>query len=338
MSHQGNNSIKRIKGKHLTYEERIKIETLYNEGYKESEIANNLGKHRTTIEREIPLGLVEQEHTWKENYWVYSAEVAQNRRDERSNNKGKALKIGSNIEFANRIEELIKQKFSPYAALQFIRNNGENYGVDVCEKTLYNYIEAGIFLEITNKDLPMKPNKKGKYKRVRTALNNKKGTSISERPDSANNREEKGHWEIDLVVGKKGTKCVCLTLDERITRKRIVIKLMDKSQQSVISALKRLRKKYKFKTITADNGSEFLDFESIEKWLKCKMYYAHPFSSWERGTNENQNRMLRRFFPKGTDFGNVSQFEIDRATEWINNYPRKIFGGKSANMLFAQAA
>jgi IS30 family transposase len=297
-----------------------------------------VGKNGTTIEREVKLGLVELKHYLSDSpKTVYSAVIAQNRRDERSSNKGKGLKVGSNIVYLQRLEELIKQKYSPYAALQYMRNNGENHGVDICEKTVYNYIEAGHFLGLTNKDLPMKTRKKGKYRRVRTAYNNGKGTSISERPEIVDKRQEKGHWEIDLVVGKRGTSCVCLTLDERVTRKKIVIKLADKSQKSVIGALKKMRKKYRFKTITADNGGEFLDFESIEKWLKCRMYYAHPFSSWERGTNENGNRMLRRFYPKGTDFSEISQDEIDRVTDWINNYPRKILGGMSASMAFQAA-
>ena len=335
MSHQKDNTTKGAGSKHLTYEERIRIEVYLKEGYKPPGIAVLLRKNRTTISREIEIGKVDL--TYSGGEIEYSAEVAQNKRDYASSKKGKGLKIGNNIAYANRIEELIKQGFSPYAALQFMRNNGEDYGIDICEKTLYNYIESGsVFREITNENLPMKPHRKGKYKRVRVAHNNRKGTSISERPEKVNKRQEFGHWEIDLVVGKSGTKGVFLTLDERQTRKRIVIKLGDRTQKSVIAALKRLRKKYRFKTITADNGSEFLDFKSIEKWLKCKMYYAHPYSSWERGTNENGNRMVRRFYPKGTDLSGISQKDVDRMTEWINDYPRKILGGKSASMVFAE--
>jgi IS30 family transposase len=337
MSHlKKDNKTSGEKKQHLQYEDRCKIEGLLRIKAKPTEIAELLGKHRTTIEREIKLGTIDRSYDGLDD--IYSAKHAQIKREFASSNKGRELKIGKNIEFANRIEELIKQKFSPYAALQFMRNNGENYGVDICEKTLYNYINSGVFREITNKNLTYKAKKKRTYKKVRLAKNNQLGESISKRPESVSTREEFGHWEIDLVVGKQGTKAVFLTLDERKTRKRIVIKLENKTQGAVVSALKRLRKKYKFKTITADNGSEFLDFKSIEKWLKCKVYYAHPYASWERGTNENQNRMIRRFYPKGMDLSGVSQEEIDKMTEWINNYPRKIFGGKSANMMYEQAA
>ncbi|MEG2429027.1 MAG: IS30 family transposase, partial [Oscillospiraceae bacterium] len=106
----------------------------------------------------------------------------------------------------------------------------------------------------------------------------------------------------------------------------------------------RLQRKYGkafsdiFKTITTDNGCEFLDFEGIEKSLfskksRTKMYFAHPYSSWERGTNENINKMIRRFIPKGVDISAFTENEIQKIQNWINNYPRKILGGKSANMI-----
>jgi IS30 family transposase len=91
-----------------------------------------------------------------------------------------------------------------------------------------------------------------------------------------------------------------------------------------------------FKTITADNGSEFLDSEALKKAAKCtEIYYAHPYSSWERGSNENGNRILRRFVPKGTDIGKLTAKELQRIEDWVNNYPRKIFGYKSANQIAA---
>jgi len=91
-----------------------------------------------------------------------------------------------------------------------------------------------------------------------------------------------------------------------------------------------------FKSITADNGSEFLDSEAIKKAAKCdEVYYAHPYSSWERGSNENGNRILRRFIPKGTDIGKLTHSELQRIEDWVNNYPRKILGYKSANQIAA---
>ena len=94
-----------------------------------------------------------------------------------------------------------------------------------------------------------------------------------------------------------------------------------------------------FKSITADNGSEFLDSKGMQKAAKCdEVYYAHPFSSWERGSNENGNRILRRFLPKGTDFSTLKPRDLKRIEDWVNNYPRKIFGYKTANDMYAAAA
>ena len=157
-----------------------------------------------------------------------------------------------------------------------------------------------------------------------------------------NRREEFGHWEIDLVVGRKGTKPVILTLVERQTRKSLYVLIKNKSQKEVLQALRRLQRRVKgdfthvFKSITADNGSEFLDSEGMKRAAKCgEVYYAHPYSSWERGSNENGNRMLHRFLPKGTDFSKLKPKELQRIEDWVNNYPRKIFGYKSANDMYA---
>lgn len=174
------------------------------------------------------------------------------------------------------------------------------------------------------------------------ALNNKNGKSITERPKEANDRTEQGHWEIDLVVGKKGTKPVILTLVERKTRKSLYVLVKNKTQTEVIAAIERARRRVGgnfddvIKTITADNGSEFLDSEAIKKAAKCgEVYYAHPYSSWERGSNENSNRILRRFVPKGMDIGKLTEKELQQIEDWVNNYPRKIFGYKSANQMAA---
>jgi IS30 family transposase len=150
---------------------------------------------------------------------------------------------------------------------------------------------------------------------------------------------------MDCVEGKKGTKAALLVLSERKRREQIIYKMPDMTQESVINVINTLEMKYgrhfeeKFKTITVDNGSEFLDFKGIEDSVikpgkqRTKVYYAHPYSAWERGTNENSNRLIRRFIPKGTDIGKISGAEVKYVEDWINNYPRKIFGYKSANDL-----
>ena len=129
---------------------------------------------------------------------------------------------------------------------------------------------------------------------------------------------------------------------DRKNRKSLYVRVKNKTQEEVIAAIKRVRRRAGgnfdevFKTITADNGSEFLDSEAIKKAAKCdEVYYAHPYSSWERGSNENGNRILRRFVPKGTDIGKLTVGELQRIEDWVNNYPRRIFGYKTANEMAA---
>jgi IS30 family transposase len=138
-------------------------------------------------------------------------------------------------------------------------------------------------------------------------------------------------------VGEQGTKPVILTLVERKTKKALYALVKNKTQKEVAAAIRRLRRRVKgdfsavFKTITADNGAEFLGSEAIKKAAKCmEVYYAHPYSSWERGSNENGNRILRRFVPKGTDIGKLTERELQRIEDWVNNYPRKILAYKTA--------
>ncbi len=145
----------------------------------------------------------------------------------------------------------------------------------------------------------------------------------------------------------RGSGAALLVLSERMSRQEIILKMPDKTQQSVRTMIDRLEQRYgtkfkeKFKTITVDNGSEFLDHEGIEKSIKdpkekrVTVYYAHPYSSWERGTNENTNKLIRRFIPKGTDIGKISSKMVNTIEKWINNYPRKILGYKSANDIAA---
>jgi IS30 family transposase len=139
-----------------------------------------------------------------------------------------------------------------------------------------------------------------------------------------------------------------MTLVERQTRKLIIRKLPDKKHSSVRRALNGIEREYgaaafrkTFKTITADNGSEFLDVDGMQRSVLCntartRLFYAHPYSSWERGSNENTNRIIRRFIPKGSNIANFSRRQIKETEEWINNYPRKIIDFQSPQQLFQE--
>lgn len=346
---QTNSTTESRKGKHLNYADRLKIEALSKIGVKPSVIGEQLqGRSRRTIERELARGMVSQITSELITYQAYSADVGQQVYDRNGTAKGPALKIGHDHEFVSYMEESILSGLSPYATLQNVINNPElNFKTSISVKTFYNYLDAGLFMRISNKDLLVKKSKKKRnYHHIRTAITNVKGTSIADRPVEIDSREEVGHWEMDTVVGKQGTKTTLLVLSERSLRKELIFKLTGKTQAEVTRVLNGLERimgrvafAEKFKSITTDNGCEFLDFESIEKSLfsknkaRTKMYYAHPYSSWERGTNENINKMIRRFIPKGVDIAKYSKKEIKRIEHWINNYPRKILAGLSANMM-----
>lgn len=358
---QNNHITSRRKWKQISEKERYKIEGLLKAGHKPREIAELLGRDRRTIEREIKRGSIVQrrENPYAsrnpaiKDYWdkiVYAADVGHSKAQEKAANKGRGLKIGHDHALAEHLEKRIGMDgFSPDAAIGEIKAKGLVFNVSLSTKTVYNMIERGDFLNLSNNDLPVKRKKKRrKYRKVReVALNNLKGRSIEERPAVANRREEFGHWEMDLVVGS-GKACL-LVLTERASRKELIFKIPDKRQQSVEEALDKLERKHRskfkerFKSITMDNGSEFLNTERLEgsciyegeKRTIC--YYAHSYSAWERGSNENANKLIRRFIPKGTDIGKFTARDIRRIEQWINNYPRRIFEYRTANEIYTAA-
>lgn len=135
---------------------------------------------------------------------------------------------------------------------------------------------------------------------------------------------------MDLVIGKnrKGAAAL-LTMTERQSRREIILKIPDKKASSVINALRQSAPSG-VKTITTDNGSEFLNYGELKKLLQSgQVYYCHSYAAWEKGTNEIHNRMIRRWFPKGTDFTQIDQAELDDLADWMNHYPRKLLGGKT---------
>ena len=331
---------------HLTHDDRIKIEALLKEKHTPKEIANNIGCHISTIYRELKRGRYEHRNSDWTTEERYSPDIADEKYRENLAAKGPGLKIGNDIELAEYIEnKIVNEKYSPGAVLGEIKHKGITFSVTISKTTLYSYIDKGIFLHLTNKDLPVKKNEKKKYDKVRRTRA-QKGDSIEKRPEVVNTRETFGHWEMDSVIGQRGkSKNTLLTLTERKTRAEIIFKLPDHSAEAVVAAVDRLEKRWGemfktvFKTITVDNGTEFaycaeLERSAIGEGKRTKMYYCHPYSSWERGTNEVTNKMVRRRVPKGTNFDGRTEEEIQAVEEWINKYPRRIHGYKSAGQLF----
>ena len=341
-----------IKGSHhkqLTFSDRLKLEALLKAKTPKKEIAKILGFDLSTIYREVKRGVFVARTTEEEYETRYSPDIAQAHKNEVLAAKGPDLKIGHEMEFARRIEEIIcEDGYSPAAALAKAKSEG--YEFSVCVTTLYSYIDQGVFLNLTNKQLPVKKKKgKRKYRRVEKQARAPKGVSIEKRPKEIDDRKDFGHWEMDTVVGKQGvSKKSLLVLTERKTRKEIIFLLRQHTTKEVVKALNRLERKTGdkrfreiFKTITVDNGSEFQDYEGMEasrrnKKKRTQIYYCHPYRSCERGSNENQNKLIRRHVPKGIDLDYLTDREVEHIEEWINGYPRKLFGYRSADDLYQE--
>ena len=335
--------------KQLTKADRIKIEALIKAGHKVAEIAEQLHVHRSTIYKEVKRGQYEHLNSDYTKEMRYSPDIAQKRAEENLKARGTQLKIGNDIAYANYIEDkIVNEDYSPAVVLGELKAQGKEgeFGTTICVTTLYSYIDKGIFLRLTNKHLPVKKNKKRKYKKVEKQARANAGESIEKRPEEIESREEFGHWEMDSVLGKRGkSKNTLLVLTERKTRDEIIFKLPDHTAEAVVAAVDRLERKWGemfkqvFKTITVDNGSEFAYCEELERSIlgegkRTKLYYCHPYSSWERGTNEVTNKMVRRKVPKGTNFDDKTEEEIEAIEGWINNYPRRIHEYHSAGELF----
>lgn len=321
------------------------METLLNAGHSPKEVAEILHFHVSNIYREMKKGTYSHTLSDLTEEERYSCDLGQAKADEGKERMGPGLKLGNHYEFANRIEELIAdEKYSPTAALAECKKEGILF--TVCATTLYSYIDKGVFGRITNKELPSKKDKpKRIYKRV--AKRASKGESIENRPKEIDTREEFGHWEMDTVVGKQGeSKKSLLVLTERKTREELLILLPKHTTEQVVKSLDRIEREYGsrlfrllFKSITVDNGSEFQDYKGMErgkrnKINRTKIFYCHPYCSCERGSNENQNKLVRRHIPKGTNFDDLTQGGAKRIESWMNNYPRELFGYRTSQELF----
>lgn len=336
--------------KHLSQNDRIKMETMLNSGHKVVEVAEYLHVHRSTIYREIKRG----EYTHRNSDYTeetrYSSDLGQKNHDWNAQGKGRNIKIGNDRPLAEYIEgKIIEDKYSPEAALAAAAESGIEFTTSISVRTLYRYIDKGIFLKLTNKDLPVKGKRKKHNKRVKVQKRASAGESIENRPDEVKDREIFGHWEMDTVKGKQGvTKSCMLVLTERKTRDEIIVKLPDQKAASVVEAIDRLERKWGdmftkvFRSITVDNGVEFSDYEGLERSVlhegekRTFAFYCHPYSSWERGSNENNNRLIRRHIPKGEGFDEKQDRDIEYIENWINNYPRGIFGFKTSAQLFEE--
>lgn len=301
---------------HLTISERSKIETYLELGYSIRQIANFIKRSPSTISREL------RRHT------NCSPEEAQTRYQVNKSNCGAKSKLTHVLKEA--VQEKLGETWSPEQIV------GRLYPGKLSFKSIYRWIYNGL-LEVPLTVLRQK-GKRQKPRETRGRFNI--GTSISKRPKEVRKRETFGHWELDTVVSGRGQAKGCVaTFIERKTRWYTAVLIPDRSATSMEVAVRRLHKQLPqgtIQTATTDRGKEFSCYKVLESDLNIQVYFADAYSSWQRGSNENGNGLLREFFPKKTNFDQVTEEEMKQALQFINHRPRKCLGWKTAHEAFQE--
>lgn len=329
----------RKRGQHLQREDRGAIQHLKRLGYSNRAIAREIGCAPTTVGNELRRGTPPRRsnkgrapgYSAKRGHAVYRANRARSHKPHKLNCGGP---------FAAWVVKQVREyHWSLDACVGYAKLHGLFSASElVCTKTFYNELWAGR-LALTLFELPevLKRRKhKGKNHQNKRIL----GNSIELRPEIAAQREEEGHWEGDTVVGlRSGKESVVLTLIEKKTENYLAIRIPGKSSAAVMAAMKVLRDEYGdrfgqvFKTITVDNGSEFADFAQVAQW-GAEVYFAHPYTSWERPQNERHNGLFRQYIPKGVSIEQFSDEEILLFADELNGRPRRKLGYRTPEELF----
>ena len=302
----------------ITKEERYQIQAELKAGFSVSDIADGMKRDKSSIHREI-----------KRNSGLrgYRTEQAQAKAITRRKEAAKFVKMTA--EFVVIIEGLIRLEWSPEQIYGRLFKANERISHERIYQHIWSDKQRGGDLYTYLRRQGKKYDKRRNGKSTRGQIKNQ--VSIDDRPVIVDKKARVGDWEIDTVIGKNH-KGAIVTIVERKTLFTVAM-LVDSKQADVVTAatihlLTPLMGRVH--TITADNGKEFAWHEKFAEALKAKVYFAHPYSSWERGLNENTNGLLRQYFPKGTDFRKLRQEDIDEAVYKINNRPRKTLGFKTA--------
>ena len=325
--------------KDLTRSDREYIERALKKKVPVKEIAAFLDRSLSCIYKEIKKGTVEQIDSSLESKQVYLSDYAHNCYRSNKKKSGARNKYDpEDPEIQAMINLIRKEKYSPEAALL------QAGCKKICVKTIYNWVRNKQIEGLTLQDLPYAKPKTRRKVKILKRIQKPIEKLIEKRPEEIKERNTYGHWEMDTVYSSKDDKTALLVLSERLSRDEIIIQTADRTMKSIIKGLNHLERtigaktfRENFKTITCDNGVEFSDWEALEKSAinkklkRTTIYFCHPYSSYERGTNENTNKMIRRHIPKGDDIGLYSKKDIQDIQNWINNYPRKILGGLSAH-------
>ena len=309
---------------HLTKEQRYTIEVSKAQNMKNSEIAILIGKDKSTIGREL------KRNSDKRN-GVYRCNLASKKSEERKKNKKKVQKL--NNEMLEMIKGYLKKGYSPEQISGYCKKN--NFEC-VSYETIYQYIWADkskngklhTFLRRNGR----KNRKRGNAKDSRGSIKNR--VSIDVRPEIVEKRIRFGDLEIDLIIGKNHNQAI-LTIVDRATGMLKMKKVKSKEASVITAATNSLLEEWipYLHTITADNGKEFAGHEQVSETLGVDYYFAHPYHSWERGTNENCNGLIRQYFKKGSSFVHLTDEDIKKVENKLNNRPRKRLGYE--NPIFA---
>ena len=322
--------------KRLTLNERIVIETLLKENKSKSYIAKQLNRNRSTITREV-------------NNWVinttdkYSASIADFYAKDDYLNKRNKDKIDTYKNLKHFVYRGLLSGFSPEQIAGRIKLLYPNDTImSISYEAIYQHIYKHRQSYLGKKLIKLLPyhhhkrraNRKFNIKRTRI----KEQVNISQRPIHVDLRLEVGHWEGDLMIGV-GQKSAIGTIVERKTRFTFIVKIENRKSATVTQQFAKIMNtmpKFIRKTMTYDNGMEMANHQWLTQNTGMDIYFANPYSSWERGTNENTNGLIRRFFPKGTDFNKISIEQLKQAETALNNRPRKVLGYKTPNEMIKQ--
>lgn len=306
----------------LTEGKRYQISLLLSQKNSVSDIAKIIGVHRSTIYRELERNRNAQ--------CDYHPETAHQRALKR---RSEAVKYRIPKQVVWYVEMALSWLWSP----EQIAAIGQQIGLKVSHEWIYQYVAA----DKARGGKLYRALRQGR-KRYRKGKNSKRPVipdrrSIEERPEIVNTRERFGDWEVDTVLGKQGTGAL-VTLAERKSRFYLVRKVDARKAEGVRDAIIEMLMPYAkhVHTITADNGTEFVEHKAVAEALEADFYFAHPYCSWERGLNENFNGLLRQFIPKGTDLRTVTDEEIRRAERSLNLRPRKCLEYRQPEIVFKE--
>ncbi|MBA3047387.1 IS30 family transposase [Patescibacteria group bacterium] len=322
--------------KRLSDLEREEISRMLSQGCSFQGIAKQLNRHVSTVSREVGAGSC--------NKHTYRAAKAQNRaRRNAGKRKVGRFKLDGNQKLKFYICEKLKLKWSPVQIAEELKKDyPDNMDMRISPEAIYTYIyvlpRGALKKELTS---CLRQNRKRRHKQSRGFKIERKiedMLSIEERPKEVEDRIIPGHWEGDLIIGKNNRSALG-TLVERTTRTTILVPVKSKEAKVVAKSfakeVKKLPQQMKL-SMTYDQGREMAKHKLFTDITGVKVYFAHPRSPWERGTNENTNGLIRQFFPKGTDFNKVSRYEVKKAQHLLNGRPRKVLGFQKPYEVFNQ--